>query len=276
MILRSSLIRLSPCLFALALWGCPAEEDAVDVNNSKPDTTQDEAMDVVSTSDETPDLDGGMDTTVDEEPDEVSAPDASDSSDDQTTCDPNEVAASEVAVHTTVASSVLETEPLEKGWRVVLDASVGGAAQAAVSSFVYLDLDGPEVLSISDQDAHTDDRWELAFKRTEIRTNSADSGPRSILLARVEASTFDDAAAPNAQGGSWVTDDFVTDECEVLTFGRGSLQTAFDQWYAYDPSTHGVSAPEGVFYFMYDPVSHAVTKFAIESYSDATYTLRWE
>ncbi len=147
---------------------------------------------------------------------------------------------------------------------------------AASSSFVYVDLDNQEMLDLSDVDAFTDDQWEIALKRTEIRINSADSGPRSLLLGKTEAADFAQAMPPSPQGGDWVSDDFVTDACEVVTFGRGSLQTAFGQWYDYNPMTHTVSAPENTVYFLYDSVTHAVIKFQITSYADGVYSMRWE
>ena len=139
-----------------------------------------------------------------------------------------------------------------------------------------MDLENGELLAISDVEAFTNPDWDIAFKRTEIRINSEDSGPGAWIVADVDAESFEAAEPPSPQGGTWRGDDFVSETCEVSTFGRGTIETAFGQWYDYDPSTHGVSAPEGKVYFLYNAVTHAVIKLQIESYADAVYTLRWE
>lgn len=199
-------------------------------------------------------------------------------------CDPDATSASLVAVHdepSTTQTAVFTELPAEgddgsAGWRLELDAALGGAAEAAEASFFYVDLEHGELLELSDVAAHTDDRWDIAFKRTEIRVNSEDSGPGNWLIADVDAESFEVAAPPSPQEGAWRGDDFVSDTCEVATFGRGTVETAFGQWYDYDPATHRVSAPEGRVYFFYNAATHAVIKLQIESYSDAVYTLRWE
>ena len=122
-------------------------------------------------------------------------------------------------------------------------------------------------------DALASTDWELAFKRTQIRLNSADSGPGSLLLVRVADTTFDSAPVPG-RDAVWLTDDFVNESCEVLTVGRSDLATAMGVWYDYDPATRSVSAPDGVVYFVYNSTTRAARKLQIEDYTSAMYTIR--
>ncbi|CAN0514633.1 unnamed protein product [Laminaria digitata] len=191
-------------------------------------------------------------------------------------CDEEAVSKSLVAVHETVTAGASEFTQLERGWRATIDAAAGGAAVASDSSFLYVDLDTGAVLELSDAAAYTDSAWDIALKRTEVRINSQDSGPGALLLVEVEAESFEAAMPPGPQDGNWRGDDFVDEMCEVVTFGRGSIQTAFGQWYDYNPETHAISAPEGRVYFLYNAATHGVYKLQIEAYEDAIYTLRWE
>lgn len=189
-----------------------------------------------------------------------------------TTCDPAAVAAETLGLHTTPAEATLT--PGDTADRVTLDAGLGGAAMAAESSWVYVDVTAGELVALSDVDAFESDTWTLAFKRTEIRSNGEDSGPGAWMVTRVEGTTFDAASA--GRNAEWATDDFVDDTtCEVRTEGRGTPVTAFGIWYDYDPESHAVSAPEGVVYVLYDAATHGAYRVEIETYADGVYDLRW-
>lgn len=191
-------------------------------------------------------------------------------------CDPASKAAELIGVFDTTSAGTFEAQPQEDGSVVVtLDAGLGGAAQAAQSSYLYASLTGGKLIEISDKAALTDDTWELAFKRTELRINSADSGPGMWMLGKAVETTWEEAAPPSTMGDAWSTDDFVNEQCEIATFGRESLLTAFNQWYDYNPETHEISAPAGVIYFLYNMTTHAALKLEIQSYEGGIYTLRW-
>lgn len=155
-----------------------------------------------------------------------------------------------------------------------LDASSGGAAQMATTSYVYLDLDTSEKLDLSDVDAFEDGDWDIAFNRTMIRLNNADSGPGGWMAARVDAN-WEEAAPPSADGPGWATDTFVADDCEVLTEGRDFITTAFGVWYDYNPETHAVTVPEETTWIFYNMFTHSVLKFQIETYDGGSYEIRW-
>lgn len=189
-------------------------------------------------------------------------------------CDPAAEALESLAVQEAVAEGEWTPTEAEAGWSASLDASLGGPEAAAESAWLYVDLDDATLLELSDTEALESEDWEIAFKRTEIRLNSGDSGPRSLQLASVEGTSWDDAQTPGREA-EWTDDDFVSEDCSVETYGRGSIATAFSDWYDYDFATHTASAPEGVVYFVYDPETHAVVKLEIVDYDAGVYELRW-
>jgi hypothetical protein len=150
-----------------------------------------------------------------------------------------------------------------------IDASLGGAQEASSHAWLYVDLLNGTKVDITDFEAVTNRDWMLAFRRSEIRLNSNDSGSAAWLMTTVEQG-FDEAATPG-QDADWKQDDFITDECELNTFGQGMPLTAFGQWYDYDPTTHSVNAPENVTHVFYNPVDHSVYKLAITAYDGGEY-----
>lgn len=189
-------------------------------------------------------------------------------------CDAEEAASDALGAQDEAAAATLELVETDGVEYLRVDASVGGTQGAAESSWVYVNLVDEELVEISDVDAFSNTEWTIALKRADIRTNSGNSGPRSLLMASVEAD-FDSAGMPGMDA-EWSSDDFIGEDCEIETFGRSSLLTAFGQWYDYNPETHEVSAPENVTYYLYDPGSHAVVKFAIVTYDDGVYDIRVE
>lgn len=262
---------LSSCCLLL-VFGCAEEaQDQPSPDQGAPDqgmtTTDMGAADQATNDDGQADQgspDQGMTTTDMDAPDQ-GAP-----------CDPAAMAASLIGVFDTSSTGDFEANAQEDGSVVVtLDAGLGGAAQAAQRSSLYVSLTGGKLLDLSDKAALTDDTWELAFKRTELRLNSADSGPGAWMLAKVTESTWEQAAPPSPMSGQWLTDDFIDEQCELATFGRDSPLTAFNQWYDYNPQTHEISAPQGVIYFLYNSTTHAALKLELQSYESGRYTLRW-
>lgn len=190
-------------------------------------------------------------------------------------CDEVTLAATQIAINEGVADGTLSAEAVGDGsTRLTIDASAGGAANAAASSYLYIDLGTGQKVDLSDKDAHASSSWHIAVKRTEIRVNSADSGPGNLMVTKVEGTTYEEAALADPRNATWATDDFVDEQCQLVTFGQGMLQTAFAQWYNYDPATHAVSAPEDVVYILYDATTHAAFKLQIEAYASGAHTWR--
>jgi hypothetical protein len=229
---------------------------------------QDTAIADVSDQDTALDNDAGSDAGPD------TSEDVGEDTGDAASCSPEEVAAEQVAVNTGVNDGAVAFSADGDVQTASIDASSGGAQAAATASFIYIDLDNAEKLELSDEAAFTNADWDLAFRRTEIRLNSADSGPGSWMVASIDAA-WDDAASPG-MNANWLQDDFVTDDCDVLTgAGDRGLATAFDGWYAYDMTTHEVSAPEATTWALYSTTTHAVVKFGVDTYADGAYEIRW-
>jgi hypothetical protein len=189
-------------------------------------------------------------------------------------CDQATAVAELFGTHTEPSSPAVTFETEDTFERVVLDASFGGPANAAQTSYAYLDLDTSTVLPLSDAEALTDAEWDVAFNRSLVRLNGGDSGPGQLSLARVDDTTWEDASAPT-EPTPWAQDDVIDEQCERVTFGQGFLATAFGQWYDYDFVTHEVSVIEDTVFFVHDGASDTVTKLQIEAYEDGVYTIRW-
>jgi hypothetical protein len=248
---------------ALALVACaPSDEDS-DGNNGN-NQQGDAGADAIA---DAGDQDGGSSNDASSD-DGDAQDDAVDSGDE---CVPEEVAAQQVAANASVNDGDVTVD--DETGTLTIDASSGGVAEASNSSFVYIDLDGPAKLDLSDEDAFENTEWDIALRRTVIRINGGDSGPGGWLMASM-GSGWDDAAQPPGRNAEWKTDDFVTDSCELVTTQRGSIVTAFGQWYDYNPQTHEVSAPESTTWALYNQQTHGVVKLGIPSYADGTYEMR--
>lgn len=241
----------------VALVSCGAgEEDNNDTVDAGSDATH--AMDA-----------GGEDALADSNGDATETDADADTGD---SCDAQQVAAEQVAVNDSVNAGDVTVATQDGVDTLTIDASSGGIAEAAQHSFVYLDLDTPEKLALSDVEAFEDDTWDIAVRRTSIRINGGDSGPGNWLLTTID-NGWADATQPG-RDAEWNTDDFVTESCELEQTQRGSIITAFGQWYDYDPQTHVVSAPENTTWALYNTSTHNVVKLGIASYDSGTYDIR--
>jgi hypothetical protein len=164
-----------------------------------------------------------------------------------------------------------------------LDASAGGYDHARFEPFVYLDLEAAARVDLTDLEALADTTWDLAFKRTLIRTNSADSGPGQIALARVSGLPFEDVSTAPSSHSAWATDESLDEDCELLTDPIGNPMTAINwingdnasgssSWYNYDG---GVSPNPGDVYLVRNGAEGTTYKLEIVSWSSGLITLRW-
>lgn len=264
---------LIPLILALAACG---NDDETPDKTSADMSVADMAADQSVTPDQPNDTpDATPDTPIDTPDAAPDAPiDEPDAEPDQEPCDEAATAAALVAVNEDISAGLVTTAG-QGELTATVDASAGGAAMAAGRSFLYLDLTTGQPVALSDKDAFTANTWHIGLKRSELRINSADSGPGALLLARVDGADWDTAQPPNPAGGGWLSDDFVSDTCQVATFGQGAIQTAFGQWYDYDMTNHTLSVPEDTVFFLYDATTHAAFKLQITGYDSGIYTLRW-
>jgi len=158
-----------------------------------------------------------------------------------------------------------------------VDASATGDAPVAnaltvsatsASEWVYIDLAGTLVTPADP--AHST-AWALAFKRTEVRTNSGSSG-QGLGGAKLEerALSFEQIEAANTFG-------FAVDE----PLGSGapgatpsSQNPVLAGWYDYKPDTHAVTAGERC--YIVRAADGSLAKLRILSFQGGVFTLRLE
>ncbi|QDG50841.1 hypothetical protein FIV42_08880 [Persicimonas caeni] len=244
---------------ALSLAACGGDDD-----NATHNATTDTGL----TEDAAAAADAGGEDVADETGEDAST------GEDAAACSPEDVAAAQVAQNATVNDGAVSFGADGDVQTATVEAASGGVQNAAGESFIYVDLDAAAKLELSDAEAFEDDVWDLAFRRTVIRLNSADSGPGNWMVSRIDKG-WAEATQPPGTDAEWAQDDFVTDACELVTEGRDTIKTGFGTWYEYDPSTHSVSVPESTTWAMYNMSTHAVVKFGIDAYADGTYDIRW-
>ncbi|MFB6350546.1 MAG: HmuY family protein [Bradymonadaceae bacterium] len=179
-------------------------------------------------------------------------------------CDPRAVARRKVGAIETTADGSVDVEKSSGVYAGSVEATAGGEGNADDSSYLYVDLATGERLELSDAEAFENERWDLAFKRTDIRVNSADSGPGAWYLIEVDRD-WEQLDEPPRRDADWEWNDFVADDCSVKTVGDGALKTAFGQWSDEEPAV----------WALYQFTSHTTLKFEIQSYTDGTYQVRW-
>lgn len=208
------------------------------------------------------------------EPDAATDPDVSDS-DIVDTCDPVAAAIEAFVAIDSVSTGTVEATTANGVTIANIDASAGGSAGAATNPWIYVSLADAAQVSITDVESFTSAAWDLGFKRSSIRLNSGDSGPGPWMVARADELPWADAIAPPGRDAEWKTDDFVADDCTLITEGRGTPATAFSIWYDYNPETHAVTPTEDVVFFLYRMDTHTVYRLQITGWSSGLYTVQW-
>ncbi|MCA9563162.1 MAG: HmuY family protein [Myxococcales bacterium] len=191
-------------------------------------------------------------------------------------CDPAQVVEELFGFVDSVNDDEVTIDESDGLYTATIDATAGGSPATAVDyAFIYIDLDAGEVVEIDDFESISDTSWDIAFKRSEIRLNGADSGPGAWLVSVVDETSWEDFENPPDTSAEWNSDEFVSDQCEVETIGQGSAATAFGVWYDYNGETHVVSAIEDRQFALYNAGTHQVLKFHISDYQSGTYSIQW-
>ena len=220
------------------------------------------------------DVDPGEDTA---EPDDDALADVDPDTDtDPEPCDEAALATDAWRLQEAPATqATLEVTTEEGVTSLVLDATLGGTMGAAASSWVYLDLTTAALAPLSDRDALASNAWHIAFKRTSIRVNGGDSGPRGVFATPLEQAFEDLTVLPDLPRGTFQTDRFISDDCELITEGRNTPKTAFGIWYDYDFQTHTASPKAGITWVIYSMDTHALWKLSIDALeSNGRYSMR--
>jgi len=145
--------------------------------------------------------------------------------------------------------------------QIVVDAS-------AHEEWVYLDIAAGQQVTVSQP--LTDANWDLAFRRTNIRTNSGTSGTGSGGAIEIGDDLDTISLAP--------TTGYSVDSLLPLPgppgSGTESANESLSTWYDYNPVTHAIS-PKAKSYV----VRHSdgdFSKIQITSYSDGVFGIDWQ
>ena len=143
----------------------------------------------------------------------------------------------------TAAVTVLSESGAER--TLYIDASVGGLSGQDSHPWVYVALATGQAVALTDLEALSSKAWDLAFKRSIVRTNSGDSGPGhggAIRIAlpwdQVDESTLGKTTLPIE---SWFDAD-----CQLTLDSVMNLVTTFSGWSEYDETNHVLSAAPNV------------------------------
>lgn len=167
-----------------------------------------------------------------------------------------------------------------------IDASAGGSEASANNPFVYISLDRGDKEELTDIESLGDANWTLAFRRTIVRVNSADSGPGQVSLGRLTGTTFD-AVTDVPDGTRFEEDETYSADCLVQTdpifqpitainLLNGDNASGSGSWYTYGGGGGGgVSPTEGDIYIVRDGAAGVDYKFEILSWDGGVYEVRW-
>jgi hypothetical protein len=112
-----------------------------------------------------------------------------------------------------------------------VDASAGGATEAAKSPRLYIKLTGERV-DIDDNAAFTSADWDLALKRVDIYTNSGDAGPGKGGAVQL-SKDFDAVTAADADSATIAPEKFFDENCVGQKDEASFIITTFSGWYNY-------------------------------------------
>lgn len=140
-----------------------------------------------------------------------------------------------------------------------IDATAGGLANSPDNPMIYVNLATGAKVDITDLEARTDTSWDIALKRSSLRTNGGDSGAGGRTLAVVPGDDLADVTTvPTA---TFIADDFADESCELVTLMGGEPMSAFGEWYDYDQTTHAVSPKSEVYVLERPDGTHSAFRF---------------
>jgi hypothetical protein len=182
-----------------------------------------------------------------------------------------------IAMVSTGAVTVTTSADVTSG---TIDATAGGVNNAADNPYIYVDLRNGTKVAVNDLDARTSASWDIALKRSSLRTNSGDSGTGGRELAVVQAATL--AQVTSAPASGYASDDFATADCTLDSLAIGEPSSAFGDWYDYDVDTHVVTPKAEVYVVKRSDGSR--TAFRIKAYygdpsmpmRGAFYSVEWK
>lgn len=157
-----------------------------------------------------------------------------------------------------------------------VDGTAGGLGSAADNPYIYLDLQTGTKVAIDDVEAFSSNAWDIAIKRSSLRTNGGDSGAGGRTLTVFVAGTGDPMSeVTTVPTTPFIADQFVSPppDCELIALDGGEPMTAFGQWYDYDDATHIVTPKNEVYVVKRSDGTHSAFHI-IEYYGDTSMPTR--
>lgn len=155
-----------------------------------------------------------------------------------------------------------------------IDSPTGGASvrheivvdASSATEFVAVDLRQGRVVEVPALAEST--AWDIAFRRTAIRTNGGTSGPGRAAAAESPEPSLEAIVEPPR------AEDFRVDE--LITSGRpgeepSSANPVLATWFDYDPTTHAVSPRDAR--FVLRTASGDLAKLEILAWEDGVFTI---
>ena len=128
-----------------------------------------------------------------------------------------------------------------------IDASVGGLNGQDSNPWVYIALATGKAVAVTDLDALKSKAWDLAFKRSVVRTNGGDSGPGEGGAIRIQL-PWNDVDATTLGNKVLPSESWFDADCMLELDASQNLVTTFSGWSEYDEAEHVLSAaPDVVF-----------------------------
>jgi hypothetical protein len=144
-----------------------------------------------------------------------------------------------------------------------VDASTGGLTGQDKHPWLYVSLALGAGLPLTDPASFAATSWDLAFKRSTLRTNSGESGPGNGGALRVNLA-WDIVTRDTLGEEALPVEDLVDAECRVMTDTTGAVVTTLSSWSEYDEATH-LLTPAPVVYLVAGG-DGTLYKIAIEDY----------
>jgi len=183
-------------------------------------------------------------------------------------CDPQTVLPTAYRPIATTATTMVNLTTTAGVTTGSIDATAGGIGSSADNPYIYVDLLHATKVDVNDISATTNNAWDIALKRSSLRTNSGDSGGGGRKLATVAGATS--VSADTAPADGYLTDDFTSDDCMVATIPGAEPMSAFGEWYDYDGETHVVTPKSDVYVIQRSDKTRTAFRFTTYYGNDAS------
>ena len=149
-------------------------------------------------------------------------------------------------------------------------------------SFVYFDLETLSEVSLTEEEAATNTVWDVAFKRSGIYLNAANSeAPVSAFFTGNNADFIDSEGKPVVDSFINATPESELDDFTAVTtadipaeadmFVADVTSNIIASWYNYNATTHQVSAAEDKYFVVYS--DDTLSKFSVSGFTQAGFAL---